>query len=355
MSKTKIIGTLRDSAGVPLTGKFIIKLTGDLPDTDYEPDSLLLPIPVESEINDGIVNLELSASETYKVTYNFQFYNLITASTNTDPAIYEELPSWELTSFVPSSTVPINIISLIQTGLSVSDIDTSIRLVTSSLERSETFNEKLNNLFTFKGTFNEDVIYKKNDLVIFNGRQWRYISNKQLAAQYPPTDNSDKNIYWVKWGGDKGEQGTGINGDDTAYDSTWNTNLAAPSKNVVYDKIETLATKAQLQSDYAPLNSPALTNIPTAPTPSTNDSSTRIATTAFVKAQNYLISSAAASVSSLTSTGIVTASQFRLSALNTTPASSTITTAVGNIFIDANYIYVATANNQLKRVALSTF
>ena len=37
----------------------------------------------------------------------------------------------------------------------------------------------------------------------------------------------------------------------------------------------------------APLNSPAFTGIPTAPTPTSSDSSTQIATTAFVKAQSY--------------------------------------------------------------------
>ena len=38
-----------------------------------------------------------------------------------------------------------------------------------------------------------------------------------------------------------------------------------------------------------------------------------------------------------------------------TPANSTINVAQGTIMMDADYIYVATANNTLKRVALSSF
>jgi hypothetical protein len=49
-------------------------------------------------------------------------------------------------------------------------------------------------------------------------------------------------------------------------------------------------TTTSAASTYAPLASPALTGTPTAPTASTGDSSTTIATTAFVKNQNYLTS-----------------------------------------------------------------
>ena len=38
-----------------------------------------------------------------------------------------------------------------------------------------------------------------------------------------------------------------------------------------------------------------------------------------------------------------------------TPANSTITVTQGTFFWDADYLYIATANNELKRVALSSF
>ena len=40
---------------------------------------------------------------------------------------------------------------------------------------------------------------------------------------------------------------------------------------------------------------------------------------------------------------------------NSTPANSTITVKKGTILFDSSYLYVATANNTLKRVALTAF
>lgn len=63
----------------------------------------------------------------------------------------------------------------------------------------------------------------------------------------------------------------------------------------------------------------------------------------------------------LNSTGItnlnqltVANNQLRLTT-SQTPANSTITKLQGNIFYDSSYIYLATANNTIKRVALTTF
>jgi hypothetical protein len=51
----------------------------------------------------------------------------------------------------------------------------------------------------------------------------------------------------------------------------------------------------------------------------------------------------------------ITTTQLNLSALNTAPANSTDTGTLGEIRIDANYIYVCTATNTWKRVAIATF
>jgi len=40
---------------------------------------------------------------------------------------------------------------------------------------------------------------------------------------------------------------------------------------------------------------------------------------------------------------------------NSTPANSTITVKKGTLMFDTSYLYIATANNTLKRVALSSF
>lgn len=53
--------------------------------------------------------------------------------------------------------------------------------------------------------------------------------------------------------------------------------------------------------------------------------------------------------------GSVISTQYRLSALNTAPASATATGTLGEIRIDANYIYVCTATNTWKRAAIATW
>ena len=53
--------------------------------------------------------------------------------------------------------------------------------------------------------------------------------------------------------------------------------------------------------------------------------------------------------------GTMRANQFYLSALNTAPASATATGTLGEIRIDANYIYICTATNTWKRAAIATW
>lgn len=44
-----------------------------------------------------------------------------------------------------------------------------------------------------------------------------------------------------------------------------------------------------------------------------------------------------------------------LLAVNSTPANSSITVSGGRVFCDSDYLYVATANGALKRIALESF
>lgn len=63
---------------------------------------------------------------------------------------------------------------------------------------------------------------------------------------------------------------------------------------------------AELGTEKSPLLSPAFTGTPTAPTPETGDDSTRLATTAFVKAQGYITAAEAPVLSVAGKTGVVT-------------------------------------------------
>ena len=54
------------------------------------------------------------------------------------------------------------------------------------------------------------------------------------------------------------------------------------------------------------------------------------------------------------SSALISANQFQMRE-KTTPANSTVTMTQGRIFFDEDYLYIAVANNTLKRVALSSF
>jgi hypothetical protein len=51
----------------------------------------------------------------------------------------------------------------------------------------------------------------------------------------------------------------------------------------------------------------------------------------------------------------VKAAQFKLSALNTAPSSASDTGTLGEVRIDASYIYVCTASNTWKRAQIATW
>jgi len=53
--------------------------------------------------------------------------------------------------------------------------------------------------------------------------------------------------------------------------------------------------------------------------------------------------------------GTIRGTQYNLSALNTAPATAAATGTLGEIRIDANHIYVCTATNTWKRVAIATW
>lgn len=102
--------------------------------------------------------------------------------------------------------------------------------------------------------------------------------------------------------------------------------------------VSVAGTQVTVSADatIARLASPALTGTPTAPTPTTADSTTKIATTAYVKAQGYLTSVPVTSVAG--KTGAVTlvvgdvsgAAPLESPALTGTPTAPTATTATNS-------------------------
>lgn len=78
---------------------------------------------------------------------------------------------------------------------------------------------------------------------------------------------------------------------------------------------------------------------------------------AFIAGQGYLTVNTTANngVDKLLVNGSTISTQYKLSALNTAPATASSTGTLGEIRIDANYIYICTATNTWKRVAIATW
>jgi hypothetical protein len=122
--------------------------------------------------------------------------------------------------------------------------------------------------------------------------------------------------------------------------SSYLTTSSAASTYQTIAGMSSYLTTSSAASTYAPLASPALTGNPTAPTPSTGDNDTSIATTAFVKAQGYLTSAPVTSVAGRT--GAVTLSTSDISGLGT---MATATAADYSTTTVANGLYYPLSSN----------
>ena len=142
--------------------------------------------------------------------------------------------------------------------------------------------------------------------------------------------------------------------------ATLNTNVSANTSSITTNSNNISTNTADILVK-APIASPAFTGVPTAPTPSTSDNSTQLATTAYVKANLATVSagtltgtSLASTItgSSLTSIGTLTSGSVPYSLLsgtvptwnqNTTGNAATATTA-GNITATSNTTITSLTN-----------
>ena len=114
--------------------------------------------------------------------------------------------------------------------------------------------------------------------------------------------------------------------------------------------------------EAARINSNGTTNFNysvTAPTATAGTNTTQIATTAFVQANSLALTggtlSGAISGTSATFSSSVQTTQYKISALNTAPASATATGTTGEIRITSGFIYICIATNTWVRAALTTW
>ena len=128
-------------------------------------------------------------------------------------------------------------------------------------------------------------------------------SNQAVARALVEADISDFGTYLT------GNQTITLTGDVSGSGTTSiAVTVADDSHNHIISNVDGLQTALDAK---APLASPAFTGTPTAPTAATATNTTQIATTAFVKAQNYLTSLDVAGLSDVTITSIATGELLR--------------------------------------------
>ena len=93
------------------------------------------------------------------------------------------------------------------------------------LDLSNNFNILINN-FIKKDNYKDDIVYSKNNFVIYNGEVYLYINDASASGNKPVDTN-----YWVYIGlrGDKGNYGIGV-----TMKYTWNEQITYNPLDVVY-------------------------------------------------------------------------------------------------------------------------
>ena len=174
-------------------------------------------------------------------------------------------------------------------------------------------------------------IFYTNKLIT-SGIRLQYIGETPQTTLFPKPDVNTGNI---NLSGSLNSQGAKIPTGWKAGDFTTQQNWALWS---------TFATNAAWTASYTPFN----------------NSAASVFTNGYASAYpfQFYTTNGSASLSqygNFSASGTMTGTQYRLSALNTAPVSSTDTGTLGEIRVTAGFIYICTATNTWVRTALTTF
>lgn len=246
-----ITGTLADSVGNVIDGTIEVSLSVVRP----QDTTTYLPILYSFPITAGVISIDVPSSvEIYSWVIKDSQGEVITT----------------FRASVPDEAA-LNFNSLLPTGFTTITIDTSLARIADFLVNDPVRREKLSPGFTSQGDYSNSSTYFLYDLVNYLGASY-YWKDLVPGSGILPTDDTKWQLI-----ASKGDSGSGTTGEDFPYDSnTWDGVLAAPSKNVIRDKIE------DLSNVYAPLNDANLTGTPTTSTPTSLDNGLSISNTAFI-------------------------------------------------------------------------
>lgn len=330
---TLIGGIFKDSGGVVISSGILrVKLDAPLTDTATTPQSYNFQIARDFPITNGrlpltgsVQAIDLPQSEVANISYTFlvlqsftDYYHYKSGSgdyytTNdqnpthiwTDGKYYSGVTHatdsilLERVSKTRSETVgeafqaivpnvgAVDFASLKRTGFATDRGPQTARQVGEYLKADPLFLQSLINILVTQGAWDAAILYRRGNLVLVGGSTYQCIADTSINN--PPAASP---ATWKLFAG-KGDPG-GTGGNNTAFGAGWNGDLNAPSKNVIYQEfVSNRATKAEVDAK-APLASPALTGIPTAPTQSagtgTGTNKTAIATCEYTDRANGLLS-----------------------------------------------------------------
>lgn len=237
---TQLLAKLKDSHSQPLKGYIQVKL--DYLVVDQVTDEAYLPVAVKVPLVNGQATLNLEPSETSLVTYLFEIYQQITdaaTATTTDSLV------WSFRAKVPDSATPVPLFDLIQnTGITHDALDASFSSIIRRLYLSDDFWVRFQTqVLQTKGIYSPQAFYQRGNVVSYDGSSYVYI-NTLTTQGVNPKDTE----HWQLMAS-KGELGAGTSGNNSPYDPlAWKGQLDAPSRNAVTAIIETLATKAALET-----------------------------------------------------------------------------------------------------------
>ncbi|MEH1966765.1 hypothetical protein [Nostoc sp.] len=303
---TQIVGTLKDSAGNPITGKLIVVLAGTLIDESSNPDTIYLPQSYTFTITAGALDITLPQSETSRITYNFQFFKTNTDGSLIEPALIN------FNALVPNVS-PVQFASLTPTGFVNDILDTGAIRIGRIISTTPALAQSIGGPFP-QGAYSPTTTYKFRDLVTYLNRTYISKDLNPITGVAPTVTSSWMNIPIEP-------NGSLILADDTPYGSTWNGSGRSASQDAVYDQMEDVKASVSLKANLispiftgdvivpnqtlgdastkaantnfveaglalkAPLANPTFTGTVSSPTTSINDKSTKVATTSFVSSQ----------------------------------------------------------------------
>ena len=263
---TQIVGRIKDSAGFLLSGKLVVKANSPITDSSTNPNSIITTKPFEFTITSGVVDINIKSSDIEQISYNFSFKVLADSLDGQNE--YVEL--FGFNALVPE-VASIDFSDLLPTDFTADQLDTGRFSIARIIATNEEFADAVRFKFKYRGAYSSTTIYSRDDVVIFDGSTYVYTNSQNSFNKVPPTNPIISNAHWTMLAS-RGATGAGATGVNTAYGAGWAGNLDVPTRNVLFNKIETLS----------PIASPIFTGTPKAPTQGVNDNTTNLATTAFI-------------------------------------------------------------------------